>query len=360
MSDTDLHGQTWPNFLILGAAKAGTTALYSYLRQHPDIFMPDKKEPGFFSMYGEELTLPITDTTSSEYRACANLYHRVLKNSITDPEQYTALFSAARGEAAIGEATTSNLYFPRAPENIQRFIPHAKLIAILRNPVDRAFSGFLHAVRKNHEHRDFREALNGEPIDSDYIWWCTGDYYIRPGFYSKQLARYFDRFDREQIKLCLYDDLTGNPQALMKELFHFLGVDESYALDVSRKHNVSSVATGVSGSLFRTARRIATSSRPMNAITRMVKRSLPETWRKRIGQSHRSVRLQEHLANVETTMETESIGQGADSFRKPKLDAETRRWLAEIYRDDILRLQDMLQRDLSAWLEEDKSISRTA
>jgi hypothetical protein len=359
-SNNNTQGPVWPNFLILGAAKAGTTALYNYLRQHPDIYMPEKKEPGFFSMYKEELSLPITDTTSLEYQVCANLYHRVLKNSVTDPAEYTALFSDAQTETALGEATTSNLYFPGAAENIQHFIPDAKLIAILRNPVDRAFSGFLHAVRKNHEQRDFREALEQEPVDSDFIWWGNGDYYIRPGFYSKQLSRYFERFDREQIKIVLYDDLTNDPQTLVRELFGFLGVDESFQLDVSRKHNVSAVADGLSSSVFRLAHRLATSSKPMNAITNAVKKSLPAHWKKRLGQSHRSVRLQEHLTNVGAGMETERVGQGTNSFVKPKLEPETRRWLTDIYRDDILQLQDMLQRDLSAWLKDDNSVSRTA
>lgn len=310
-------------------------------------------------MFGEELTLPIDDTTLPEYRVCADLYQRVLQHAIVDPSQYTGLFSDALTEKAIGEATTSNLYFPKAAENIRHFIPDAKLIAILRNPVDRAFSGYLHAVRVGHEQRDFKEALVQEPIDSSCIWWGTGDYYIRPGFYSTQLTRYFDRFDRKQIKVYLYDDLANNPQALMRDLFHFLDVDDTFQIDLSRKHNVSSVASDLSSSFFRVVHRIATFSKPMRAVTDTVKRSLPTHLRKRLDQSHRSVRLRNQLRNADLTMGTELVGNGNNSFRKPTLDPQTRRWLADIYREDILKLQQMLQCDLSAWLREGESASKT-
>src|SRR3712207_6354190 len=134
---------TMPNFLIIGAMKSGTTALYYYLEQHPEIYMSPVKEPNFFS--------------SQEQENAAD--------AVTDIGTYQHLFRGVSGEKAIGEASHSYLYEPGAAAEIRRYLPEAKLIAILRNPIDRAYSHFLHMVRSGTEPLDdFAQALQEEVV----------------------------------------------------------------------------------------------------------------------------------------------------------------------------------------------------
>lgn len=137
---------TMPNFLIVGAQKAGTTSLHYYLKQHPQIYMRPRKEPHFFEGMHWDFYRP----------------GRIML-AVTDLADYQALFEGVTDEKAIGEASASYLYSPKAPTLIKRSIPDARLIAILRNPPDRAYSNFLHCVRGGRESIvDFAEALRVE------------------------------------------------------------------------------------------------------------------------------------------------------------------------------------------------------
>lgn len=175
-----------PNFLIIGAAKAGTTSLYSYLKQHPDIFMSSWKEPKFFSLEGEKL----------DFQGPSQIINT---DSINNLESYLELFEGVKDETAIGEASPIYLYSPKAPANIKKYIPDAKLIVVLRHPAERAFSSFAHLIRAGYETLSFEEALEEEPQRIKEKWaplW----YYKEKGFYAQQLERYFELFDREDRK----------------------------------------------------------------------------------------------------------------------------------------------------------------
>src|SRR5918997_468574 len=138
---------TLPNFLIIGAMKSGTTALYYYLEQHPQIYMSPVKEPNFFCSGGQE---------------------GWESKSVTRIRAYQYLFKDVSDEKAIGEASHCYLYEPQAVARIQEHLPDAKLVAILRNPVDRAYSHFLHMVRNGTEPlTDFGQALEEEEIRAD-------------------------------------------------------------------------------------------------------------------------------------------------------------------------------------------------
>ena len=179
---------TMPNFFIIGAMKSGTTALYYYLEQHPEIYMSPVKEPNFFC--------------SQEQRNGAD--------SVTDIGTYQHLFRDVLGQIAIGEASHCYLYDPRAAAEIRRCVPDAKLIAILRNPIDRAYSHFLHMVRTGLEPLgDFAQALHEEEAGA-YKERIFQDYVGR-GFYYSQLKRYFGTFDRKQIRFISYEDLSDAP-----------------------------------------------------------------------------------------------------------------------------------------------------
>ena len=124
-----------PNFLLIGAAKAGTSSLYGYLKQHPQIYMSPIKEPRFFALEGE--TLNFNGPTRG-----------INQTSINTLEAYSQLFQKVTTEKAIGEASTIYLSSPKAPERIKHYLPDVKLIAILRDPSERAFSSYMHLVSK--------------------------------------------------------------------------------------------------------------------------------------------------------------------------------------------------------------------
>lgn len=130
---------TLPNFLVIGAHKAGTTALYNYLKQHPQVYMSPAKEPRFFALEGKNLKFlgPKKDPGN--------------RCRFTTLEAYRELFQGVSSEVAIGEASTLYLYSQEAPKRIQHYIPDAKLIAILRNPIKRAYSNFVHAMQDDRE-----------------------------------------------------------------------------------------------------------------------------------------------------------------------------------------------------------------
>jgi len=298
---------TTPNFLIVGAAKAGTTSLYYYLRQHPQIYMSPAKEPSFFAFEGEKLDFP-AGTISKDFLA-------QLK---TDIESYCELFKGVSREIAIGEASAIYLYNPKAPERIKHYIPTVKLIAILRNPVERAYSDFLHHIREGNEPlMDFAQAIQEEEarIRNNWGW---GFHYVQKGFYFTQLRRYFEKFNQNQIKVYLYEDLEDNPIAVLQDIFHFLGVDETFIPDTSLRYNV----TGIPRS--RLLHRFLIKP---NFIKAPFKPLFPEKLRKRMVM---------YLKNR--------------NLVKPPLPPRVRNWLIRLYRDDILRLQDLIQRDLSQWL----------
>jgi hypothetical protein len=300
---------TMPNFLIIGAAKSGTTALYRYLAQHPEIYTSPIKEPDFFAYEGEnpKFYLP----SESLYR-----YHRLI---ITDIENYLTLFRDVSDETAIGEASTIYLYSPRASERIQHYIPDAKLIAILRNPVERAYSQFLHGLRDGHEPlTDFAQVLEEEAkrIESN---WSPFYHYRQQGFYYTLLKRYFDRFDYDQIRVYLYDDWKADNLNILRDVFHFLNVDDTFVPDVSQRHNVSGV------SRVEILHRFLNRPNPIKAF---LKPLLPQGLHLRITPWLRNANL-----------------------RRPDMPPQVRKQLIEVYREDILKLESLIGRNLAGWLE---------
>lgn len=204
-----INEMTMPNFLIIGAAKAGTTALHEYLQQHPQIYLTPTKETNFFAFEGEVINFQGPgDEALKDF-------------SITDLSSYQAEFAGVTKELAIGEACPSYLYFPQTAARIKQYIPDTRLIVILRNPVERAYANFLHIVRDDREtQRDFALALQDEAtrIANNWEWFW---HYIQVGFYGQQLQRYYEMFAPSQIKVYLYDDLKENAIATLQDIFSF-------------------------------------------------------------------------------------------------------------------------------------------
>ncbi len=290
---------TMPNFFIVGAQKAGTTSLYHYLDQHPQVFMSPRKEPHFFEGMHQEFRRPGRRNAP-----------------VSDPAEYLALFEGASGERAIGEASASYLYSPRAPGLIKNSVPDARIIAVLRHPADRAYSNYLHCVQVGREPLgSFAEALQAEHSRMRDKWGPLW-YYKHKGFYHAQVKRYFDTFGRERVGVWLYEDLRNHTSGTLGEVFRFLGVDENFVPDASIEHNPSGVPRA--GKLY-TRVRALTARNPV-----LVERLLP-------------ARLRGYV-------------KSRVLVKPPPFPPELRADLTRSYEEDILKLQELIDRDLSAWI----------
>lgn len=296
-----------PDFLIIGAAKSGTTSLYYYLMQHPNIFMPKNKEPMFFTFEGEKL----------------DIYHFEgpldLPDVVTNIEDYLRLFKNASPEQKIGEASTLYLYDPQTPKRIKHYIPNSKLIAILRNPVDRAYSNYQHYRTVNREPlASFSQAIKAEEFRMRENWYKSY-LYIDAGYYSKQILNYLNYFPIQQFKFFLFEDLNDS-SAIAKDIFTFIGVDPEIQLDTSARYNIS-------GKLR--FPRIYRSIRNARGVKHSMRKIIsPKIWG-----------LLKNLFDKFIMVKNEP------------LDFEIKNQLIQVYREDILNLQNLIGRDLSTWLK---------
>lgn len=218
--------KTLPNFLIIGAAKAGTTSLYRYLEQHPQIYMSPIKEPNFFALEGQPLDFRGPDD---------KLY--IEQFSVTERESYGALFEAAGPEQAVGEASALYLYSPPGPRADLPLRAGSK--DDRRSPAPRRprlFGVFAPAARRARAASELRGRFRGG----------RGAYpggqgaHLAPqgmGFYGEQLERYYRYFGREQIRVYLYEELQREPEGVIADMFEFLGVDPGFKPDRSVRYN---------------------------------------------------------------------------------------------------------------------------
>ena len=295
-----------PDFLIIGAARSGTTALARILQQHPEIFLSTPKEPHFLAFANQAL----------DFRGPGDdgMINRV---AMTDPKQFAELFSAAKPGAKRGEGSVSTLYYHQhSIGNIQQYCPRAKLIVILRNPVERAFSSYLYMVSRGHETLPtFAEALDDEPrriaANWHHIW-----HYTRLGMYSEQITAFQQVFPTEQLKVLLFDDLAERPQQVARELYEWLDVEPNFRPDASIPVNRSGV--------------------PKNQAIHAALQ--------RLQQLPRTKSLLKHLVPWKLRERLRSA-----NLAHPKIDSQSAGRLAEVYRDELLRLEEVLGRDLSIW-----------
>jgi sulfotransferase family protein len=301
---------TLPNFLLLGTAKAGTTSMFRYLELHPEVFGASPKEPKFFAYENEDIRFQGPGDQIKNWLMVTRL------------EAYQALFAGVTNQKAIGEATAFYLYVPKAAERIRYHVPQAKLIAILRDPADRAYSAYLHLVRDGREPvHNFAQALQLEQsrIAQNYqpAW-----HYRSVGYYYAQIKRYYDLFPRQQMRIFLYEDLKTNPLKVLKEVFQFLEIDDSFVPDLGVRHNVGAFPRNWWLEKFMLN---------LLPLRRKVVPRLPRGMRWRVIQGLKKLERWNRIP-------------------APPLPVDIRAQLVAGYEEDILRLQDLLGRDLSAWL----------
>ena len=302
-------GSKLPNFFIVGAAKAGTTSIYAYLSQHPDIYLSPLKEPKFFSVSANEF--PHNGPGDS------NVDSSIIRNW----DDYIELFKDAGHEKVIGEASADYLYFNKTViPLIYKISPDAKILIILRNPTDRAFSAYRHMLKDKRESLSFEEAIKAEVKrkrdNFEFIW-----FYKDVGYYYHQVLEYLKTFNKGFVKICLYDDLTENSSEVTRDILRFLEVDEGFSPDITVKHNVSEIKRNESIDHF------------LTEYDHPVKKLLRPLLLYTLGHDN-----------------TEKI---VDYFKHKnvlRMRSKTRKHLIDIYREDIQKLEDLIERDLPLWL----------
>lgn len=293
-------GTRLPDFFIIGGVKCGTTSLYRYIGQHPGVYMPRVKEPGFFVYEGWKGPLPTA-------------------GAVATLEAYAALFEEAPPDRVVGEASPIYLYHgERTAPRIRALAPNARMIVSLRNPIQRAYAQYRMAVAEGYEDApDFDAALDAEPgrvaAGARMIF-----HYANQSLYYDRTRRFIDTFGREHVHIHLFADFQASPLRVVEELFTFLGVDSRFVPSIRGAFNSS---RGVR------SRRLRKFLRRPGALERAFGRVVPVRMRRRV--KTRLMKL-----NIEPHHVPES--------------ARVR--LAELFREDVLKLSELLDRDLTRWL----------
>lgn len=304
-----------PDFLIVGAPNSGTTALYHYLRTHPDIFMPEEKEPAFLSRLGV----------------------------MTDPKAYESLFARRRGERAAGEASTIYLYDEATPDRIRALLgADTRILISLRNPVDVAQGLWLDARRYGMETMDFEPALAAEtrrmddpdfgPGDdralSDWGWRAAFAYRARAR-YAGQVKRYLDAFGPARCRVLIYEDFFADIDVRIADVYDFLGVDPAFRPEMA----VHNAAWEPRSAVMQ--RKLRQRSRWRAALGRYVPREFRTRLRKGIE------------------------GLNRKTVERPALPPELRSVLWRSFEDDVSDLAALLDRPLvPLWTPDESGSSR--
>jgi len=285
-----------PTFLGIGELKAATTTLFFYLRQHPDIFLPEQKELRFFAFDAN------------------NPSHKTKKKSVfpvTTWEDYLSYFSSAIGYQAIGEISPNYLHSVTAAQRIREFLPNVKLVAIIRNPVDRLISEYEMAVRLGNENRSITSFIKEGIKNHEWM--------IESSFPGKNLQRFYDKFDASQIKVLLFDEFIRDPLNCVREVCEFIGVDPEYHFAFVGNMSKGGIPTskGVA-KIYQLIKSYRTYFRP---VARYVPSSAKSFIRSALSKN----------------------------MKKTHVSPNLRRDLVAMYMDDLCHVEKLIGRDLSSW-----------
>lgn len=309
-----------PNFFIIGAAKAGTTSLYNYLRKHPDIYLSPVKEPNYFStdIQPEKFSNTYKKNTFLDVESYfrREKLHDLQLTFIRKPEHYQKLFKDVTGEKAIGEASTSYLYSKIAAKNIKSYNPEAKIIAVLRNPVERAISHYHMALRYGHTNLHLRKAIEKD-MNQETKGWGISELFIELGMYYEQLKRYYNLYPAQNIQVLLFEELTAHPDETLAKCHRFLNVIPR-PIEAFQQHNKAQTPR------FKNLNKIITDS----GIKNILKNCMPETF----------------LEKIKATFFTQKTP--IDEISNADIE-----FLNEIYKKDIKATAALINKDLSHWLK---------
>jgi hypothetical protein len=291
-----------PNFFIVGASRCGTTSMYWYLRDHPNVFMPVKKETRFF---GEDQPHPARTPTL---------------------EQYLRLFAGATDRhLAIGEASGTYMYSYVAVGRIRAFNPDARLIVMVRNPIDMVYSLHGQLCYNGHEdEEDFERAWRLQPLRKGWMSvppGCLCPRFLEYEDFGKlgaQVERVLEIFPREQVKIVVYDDLAQSTAAVYEEVLAFLGLPSDGRTEFPRMNESRKQRSKVVGKMAIRASHWSAVFAPVRLARRVA----------------RGLGLK---------------GAVVKSHARPPLSPAFREELADVFRDDVRKLSDILGRDLTHW-----------
>ncbi|MEM6252383.1 MAG: sulfotransferase domain-containing protein [Cyanobacteria bacterium P01_D01_bin.156] len=313
-----------PNFFVVGAAKAGTTALCEYISQHPQIYISPIKEPNFFATENGDLECSFTG-----HGVASNQLWIQTNQIVTSWPEYEKLFQKVSGEKAIGEGSTIYLYSKHTARRIFDYSQQAKIIIVLRNPVERAYSHYLFRIRHNQEPVNvFSDALDleNQRIEDN---WGPPWHYQRRSFYYEQVKRYLDIFGLTQVRIYLFEDFKHDTHTLLEDIYRFLRVAPNFKADTQIQYNPSGIPKNAKLQTFLEG--LNDAQHPLRVGFRSL---IPEGIRKR----------------TKVSRERAKVKLMKNNLAQPPLSPEVRAQLINVFREDILKLQDMIQRDLSAWL----------
>ncbi|MDP9288013.1 MAG: sulfotransferase [Thermoproteota archaeon] len=260
----NLLKEIWPNFFIVGAARSGTTSLYEYLRRVPEIYMPAVKEPNYFA--------PNVKPNPVAYRL------------VDDKKDYLKLFSGVREEKAVGEASPSYLWDIDAPRLIHDTIPSARIIMILRNPIERAFSHYLMCVREGWEKLPFYDALQKDYYQEIKGYGIT-NLYVELGLYSKAVVRYLSIFGADRVKIFLFEEFVQNPKEAVAEVLQFLDLKSEVPPNVGVVYNPHSSPIDrrqIVRRIIKVMEQSSSKNKTVNRIFKLIPSSLKENARQKI------------------------------------------------------------------------------
>ena len=283
------------NFFIAGAPKSGTTSLYQYLCQHKEIEMCSIKEPDFFSC----------TALKKEQTYYGN-------DPIQNLEKYNKLFSNKK-DLLRGEASVSYLFYDDVAKKIKKYNEKAKIIIILRNPVDRAFSHYLMDYRLGLVSENFEDIINKRINHKNALLYYQQ--YVSVGEYYHQVERYIKVFGPEKLLIINYEDFKNNLADTFEKICLFLNVSHTFKVDFTKSYNSfkrprSKIVRWVYS--FTKLRKILSQIIPKIAINYIIKMLFTES-------------------------------------KKPKLSTDARKFLISHYKDDIINLSKLLNQDLSSW-----------
>jgi hypothetical protein len=294
-----------PNFVIVGAAKSGTTSMTQYLSQHPQIYMAERKESHYFSK----------DSFRDHFNGPGD--EKIFRSLIMDEHKYEQLFDRAENQLAVGESSVFYLYYSKTAESIASKIPEAKIIIMLRDPTYRAFSAYMHLVRDGRETYSFGQALkeeqNRRERNFEPIW-----FYKEVGSYYKQVKHYMDVFGPENVKVVLFEEFKSNTESVLEDVFTFLNVNNKIDVNTSRQYNKSGIPS---------------SKLLYNVITNPNLKKVFKTI----------------IPNKKYQQKLGLMARDLIPLRKLQIEPEVEKSLKSFFAEDISKLEGLLKKDLSKW-----------
>jgi len=286
----------YPNFFIVGAAKSGTSALANFISQHPEVFMSPVKEPYFF-----------------------------VGNPEISSKEYLKLFNKASGFLVIGEASTGYLYDKDSPELIRSTCRDAKIIIILRNPIDMAFSLWRYMTNNGNENESFIDSIcmQDERHSELFINKCAGRFenylYLERAKYYQQVRRYYDCFGYDNVKVLIYERVFLNVEEACRDIFRFLDIQDSFIPMIKFVNK----GGGVRYNWLKKMR---------NRKYPFLRYSLPISLRKKIREVVRDINVDRKKVGAE-------------------LRIEERKMLCSLLKEDVEKLKVLLSDNLTEWVD---------